>query len=316
MPEERLVWGSSLFQTHKIGDATGWLVGTKLFPVEVAEFTLKDEPAFAGGGYYGFPWAIEEKILKSRETHLANSPKGIKELYDTANGETAILCGSGPSLLNDVNLIPSKPHPGYTVFCLNNALKAVGPGKTDYCFALDWSARPVWYEGVATDGVKAILSFNVPGNILQFFRDRYYFAGPTKLEDQLRKDFGYLESGLLATFSCLHLIYKMGFKRVILLGHDFAYTGYPAMNHWDEPLTTEFAQQQEVHAYQDVFGRPVISDPRLEMNAKVVVAASHFLKKLGVEVINCAEGGLCMTEQQMPFSEALKLGEKHVLQSN
>lgn len=141
--------------------------------------------------------------------------KSMRDLYGKYKGETAFICGAGPSL----NAAPAK-FPGPT-FAINRAIKHV---KADYwCFADVAATRESadhenaknaqWCFGAAlhlffpNQPAYLIEANGIPNNYKIEEKRPLYWTG--------------------ATFSwVLHLAIKTGAKRIIMVGCDFSLTRY------------------------------------------------------------------------------------------
>ena len=159
---------------------------------------------------YNMAKTTQEIINQNRTSHDPKTARGITDLYDTCAGSTAIVCGSGRSLLRDVPKIVEAKRDGANVkvFTINSAMRAFPEGVIDHHFMLDWSAKPEWWEGVNTDGIGLIISPAVPPVVQNNFKDIRYFSGPVPAADKsgaIECDkVGELEQCLHATYSLMH----------------------------------------------------------------------------------------------------------------
>lgn len=141
--------------------------------------------------------------------------KDMRSIYGKHQGQTAFICGAGPSL----NSCPSKL-PGPT-FAINRAIKHV---KADYwCFT---DEKAVHDSGQHENAKAAEWAFsaamhvvfpNVPGYLIE--------ANGQPLDHKLEAERPLYWSG--ATFSwALHWAIKSGCKRIIMIGCEFSIAGY------------------------------------------------------------------------------------------
>ena len=290
--------------------------GQLTIDIGVRDFSMSDDPYDGkepNRGYYGFTPRIKEIVAKNVGDHasMSSGRKGVKELYGIGKGKTAIICGSGRSILKAAESIPPKGDPAHDdliVIALNSSGVALGADKVDYLFALDFSARALdnpecgvksWYPEELRS-LPIVLSSNTPGVLCDLFADRYYFAGPDWTSKQDRADFGFLDIGGIASFSAAHLAYKMGVERVIWIGHDFAYMpdDGKVWNHFDEPMTADWQIKHNVGYATGYDGSPVPCDERLHRNMRCVAGCSYMMADQGIEVINATGFGTLGIHQE------------------
>ena len=302
-----------------------YTVGQRPVNTMVREFSHSDDP-YTGlkenFGYFGFTPKIEEWIKNNTKGHLTfNDCRGVKELYWTGEGKTAIIAGSSRAILDVKDLIPDKgtpEHDDLVVLALNAGGVALGAQKVDYLFTLDYSSRIEWFPEDLRE-LPIILSFNCPDLLGTFFKTRYYFASPLREEAPMRAKYGFLDCGNIASYTCAHMAFKMGVKRIIWVGHEFSYTPDEGRlwNHWNEPMTMEWCTKHNLGYAMDFHGNPVPSDERLAYNARIVAAISYMCGDQGIEVINATGKGTLGIQQMpekdgaaavmtVPFSEAME----------
>ena len=283
-----------------------YAVGTRQITTMVRQFSMADDP-FNGmkehWGYFGFTPEIEKFVKQNTAGHLAfDDCKTVKELYGSAEGKTAIICGSGRSILQARDLIPPKgdpEHDNLVVFALNAAGVALGADKVDYLFALDYSSRVEWYPEEVRS-IPIIMSFNCPDLIGEYFKTRHYFASPLREEGHMREKYGFLDVGNIASYSCAHMAYKMGVKRIIWVGHEFAYIPDEGRiwNHFNDPMTSAWQMKHNVGFADDINGNPVPCDERLIGNMRIIAAISYMTADQGIEVINATGCGTLGIQQE------------------
>ena len=300
MPEGFFIRKDS-FAKDTLGGRKALTTGTKQISICVKDFRMADDPSMGmavGAGYFGFTPEIERHVATNTAGHLTRTDcKTVKELYGTAKGKTAIICGSGRSILDAKPLIPNKgtpEHENLVVFALNASGLALGSEKVDYHFALDYSSRIAWYPEAVRD-IPIIMSFNCPDVMVDFFKDRHYFASPLPADKEMREKFGWLDIGSIATYTCMHMAYKMGVTRIIFVGHEFAYTpdsDGTIWNHWNDKVSWEMAEGYAVGMHPDIHGNPVPTDEQLQYNMRQAAAASYMCGDQGIEVINATGRGI------------------------
>ena len=119
--------------------------------------------------------------------------------------------------------------------------------RLDYYFLLDWFAKEDWWKGLDSKKVTLVTAPAAPPTVVDAFPNRLYFSGAVghinEKAEEPWKDCGYLAQGLHATVSVMHLAYRMGCKRIVFTGHDYACTG--GYYHWDSrlPMNTAFKEK-------------------------------------------------------------------------
>lgn len=300
------------FAKEPAGERQRYVVGTRQVSVCVQSFSMSDDP-FVGlpsnFGYFGFTPQIEEFVKVNTQGHLAlGDCRGVKELYGSEGGKTAIICGSSRSILKAKELIPDKGTPGHenlVVFALNAAGVALGAEKVDYLFALDYSSRIEWYPE-SLRHLPIVMSFNCPDLIGEFFKERYYFASPVREDAAMREKFGFLDVGHIASYSAAHMAFKMGVKRIVWVGHEFSYTPDDGRlwNHFNDPLTMDWLARHEINYAPDFKGNPVSTCERLMHNMRIVAAISYMCAEQGIEVINATGQGTLGIQQEPEGEES------------
>lgn len=255
-----------------------------------------------------FPPTVREVIIENSKAHeAAQDKRGIKELFGTAKGQTCIIAGSGRSLLKDLGAIRSRDRGRTQVIAVNAAFKALGAENVDIVMAIDWSAKKDWWDGENLDNVKCVLGAACPPNMIEMFKNRYYFAGTLSSAmqdaDKSWEKYGSLEQGFIASYTALNLAYKMGFKRVVFVGHDAAYTDM--WYHHNEKITPERCEYLESYIHEDINGKMTVTDKRMYQGMQMLNAASILLEEDGVEVVNCSQEGIWASERRCDLVDAL-----------
>ena len=243
--------------------------------------------------------------------HLASQEwQGVNALDGAHPGETLIVCGSGRSILKNVHEIERRP--GVKVLAINGALKALPSDTVDYYFTLDWKGDQSWWSGVDWEtkhpGIKAVLGLPTPPELVPLFSRRYYFpANYIIAEPQKSKEFaeehGFLAESMLATHSVCHLAYRMGIKKVILLGHDFCITDF--YYNWERRAKNSDAGNNQWILTEDIKGNLTGTTNQMLGNAMVVSATARAMADDGIDVINASQEGLLGLALSMPLDQAL-----------
>ena len=297
---------------------------SQLLPVEinVRRFSTLSKP-FPKDGLF-FPKVgdrVKTRTLENAAVHLASSGwKGVNALDGTAVGKTMILCGSGRSIIHTAPLIP-KDDDDLIVVAVNGALKAMPPGSVDMYFTLDWLSNVEWWRGTDVEamhpGIKGVIGLSAPSELASMFKDRYYFAAnfvaaAPEAADEFSRQHGFLAECELASHSAMHLAYRMGVTKIILLGHDFACTPGEGGSyyHWDEVVEKEHSKGQEFRAVLDMNDKMTVTTDNLIKNCNIINCTAQACAEDGITVINATEGGILAMPLSMPIEMALAYVEE------
>lgn len=289
-----------------------------LYPVDinVRRFSTLDKPWPKDMFFAKVADSVKETSRKNAEAHFAVPGwRGVNALDGKAKGKTMVICGSGRSILKTAPKIP-RDRDDLIVVAINGALKAMPPGSVDIYFTLDWLSNPDWWRGIDMEtthpGIVGVLGLAAPGELATVFKERFYFpanwmlADPEKAEEFVRHH-GFLAECELATHSAMHLAYRMGCSRVILLGHDFACTagegGY--YYHHDEVVTKAHSLNQEFKAILDMNDRMTVSTDNMIKNSNIVNATMQMMAEDGVECWNCSDDGILCPPNTAPLDQVL-----------
>jgi len=239
---------------------------------------------------------VRAQIESNFERHKHLIRDGVAELFGTAPGETVFIVGSGPSLNRNGQCLARMP--GARIIAINGALAyltEVGR-KPDYYFTLDWLGRKEWLEGVDTSGVTLISSVTCPPDVINRFRSYKHFVGMTLTsgsEEEINRKYAYLgqlDAGLTATYSAMHLAYRMGAEKIVLVGQDFAFTD--GLYHWNERCPAGLLEDRKAYPTTDINGYGTFTDYQLDRNMSLIRAAAMWCAEDGLEGINATEGGI------------------------
>lgn len=271
----------------------------------VQRFSTCQNP-YPGRESMGMPPTVKQRIIDNARQHEKAGALGVKDLEGMHKGKIAVICGSGPSLLKDVEFLKSKPK-NVVLVAINGALKALPPEIVDYYFVLDWSAKPEWWDGYDASRIDLVTSPAAPPCVQDAFRRRYYFGGAIRTLDQKVEsdwtEYGNLEVGLHASYSVLHLAYKMGCSRAVFTGHDYALTDMKY--HWYEKTTAPFAKKEFFQLCSDMWGNIAVTGFKMARNAKLLNGAFILSEMDGMPCVNASQEGILLSERRAPMAEAV-----------
>ena len=251
-------------------------------------------------------------------------------------GETAYIVGNGPSLRQDIELLKGKKR---NVFMTNRADDLIERG-LDCEFYMTIDAGPKygerelkWGDLASKSGATGIFSIFAEPRIVKKFKNKMFFNvwgrgsklwqgwedyakerwndghEHTSFEGKKETFYGcVLDSGYNVMFSMLHLVYRMGYKKVVLLGQDHAFSGgYDYFND-EEPfifidektgghalnkkvLKKYTDRSIDVFKTKDIHGETTFTTRVMQDTAKFFSAACQFLNK-EIEIVNCSNEGI------------------------
>lgn len=161
----------------------------------------------------------------------------LRELGGSAPHQTAVICGSGPSLTSFP--IQKAKDAGCVIFAVNKAVQYVREkGLLDYAVVVDPLVPFDWAADDALPGsviCSMVASYVFRGR----FKQQWAFSCPEGVwaskarETQIGKltqielpNLHWINSGLTATFAAMEVCWHMGFKNIVLAGQDFACPGW------------------------------------------------------------------------------------------
>ena len=232
-------------------------------------------------------WDKSQMWSEAIETNRPHIKHGINTLLDSVKDKGVIIAGSGPSLqVEQLKGIDTKK---WDIIACNDAYRALD-GKAKYFMLCETEAKPEWWKNVDRK-TTAILSINAHEDACkQDWNAKFWFAAyPPKPDVPANAEFaesmGVVHEQLNVTMSALNLAYRMGYKRIVFVGCDFAYTG--GESHVGEPATWRHVIYSNAN---DVTGGLVLTDKVLALQARCHEAAVYFLIRGGIDVVNCSKG--------------------------
>lgn len=247
-------------------------------------------------------WNKDAMWSANVEFNRPNIKHGIKTLYDTVCDKGVIIAGSGPSLQTEqLKNIDTKK---WDIIACNDAYRLLD-GQAKYFFLLEAEANKKWWSKIGSKTTAILCIHSHPEAGTQPWNAKFWFtAQPYKdgvpANAELAPELGALHEQLNCTMSAFHLAYMMGYKKIVFVGCDFAYTG-------GKSHVGEQAEYREVIYGNelDVNGGMVLTDKVLSLQARCHEAETYFLERAGVKVINCTEGGIMTGIACKPLAEVL-----------
>jgi len=248
-------------------------------------------------------------------------------------GRTAYLCGNGPSLKNHHQIMIGLPD----IWGCNRIGHYIDKGvKPEYYAVLDAKASDYYGEAEkASRTATGVFSIFANPEVTKFFDNVMWFNvwgkqdGSKSLWSKAQSyafkrwgadKFMALDSGWNVCYSMLHLIYKMGYSKVVLLGMDHAFSGgyeyctsdkpwiFKNGDQWlfDKAVKKKYEGSGGISQHLDIRGQVTWSANIILMALNMFLTASQFVSK-DMEIINCSEDGIL----QAPWIKQDRL-ENHV----
>ena len=270
---------------------------------------------------FSYPPTVSALVKKNYEAVKSKIERGVSEFDDKHNGQIAVICGSGPSLARDIEAIKGLPRDNIKVIAINSAIRPIFD-RVDYYFLIDWMAKREWWQGLDLSNMPCVLAMACPPYTVDDMPNRFYFTGSLGAsmgieEDKKYQKFGYLESGFVASYSAMHMAYRMGFKRIVFVGHDSAYTnlcydytGFKVGMKMIGEATVKNKTRLSVDYLgttmcEDMRGNPTLSDSRMRRGMHMLNAGSILLDEIGIPVINASEEGIWSAERRAKLLDCI-----------
>lgn len=182
---------------------------------------------------------FNRKIPQNRMTHMKNmlNHSNIKQLKDAFSKEDieaipVIIVSAGPSLDKNVHLLEQAKGKAF-IIVVDAALRAMNRVgvQPDMICTIDPKVPDRFYEGVNLDRAMWACGGNARPDIVcangkrVFYYSHFSDYWNEKLENVLEYEFPSLESGGSVSIEAFSLARYLGFKRIILIGQDLAFTG-------------------------------------------------------------------------------------------
>lgn len=144
-----------------------------------------------------------------------------------AHDDIALICGSGPSLLDSLELI--RKYKG-RIFALNNAAKVLFEHGIEVDYQVIIDARPDNVEFVKDQYARAyLMASQVSPDMFKALEGRNVYQWHPLIDgiDALfpDRDMSLVGGGMTVGLSCMALAYTMGFRNLSLFGYDSSYRG-------------------------------------------------------------------------------------------
>lgn len=228
------------------------------------------------------------------------SARDIKEVLDGLDLEKipAILVSAGPSLDKNIRLLKEVKGKAFIV-SVDTAIRAlvredIIPDMTvtiDPCKWID-----VIYQDERIKETPLLMAFdsnrstsyNHTGRKFYFYSE---FRFANELWEKYNKSYIKLESGGSVANDAFSFIRKMGFKNIILIGQDLAYTGdkIHAENSFGKLLNNSVEAKGEVYIIKDINGEDIKTDYAMDIYRRWFEDQITLHK--GMHVIDATEGG-------------------------
>lgn len=275
----------------------------------VENFLNKKDVNLATLSRFDRSWA---RNLVANFLHLKEG-RPVRRLFDLTPGQTALVCGAGPSLTNDINDL-RKIRERCVLIAVDTALHILLKAGIDPDIVVTVDPQPVnryYLEGCensralfVVDPTTSYLSLRlIPPERL------FYTWSPFPLAklfyDHLQEEPGEIAFGGSVSTNAYDLALKLGCRRVLLAGQDLSFTGGLAHAKGavlEERLNYKESRcfRREMHNYRQLSALPVrILPGNVRANDKLVIFHGWFERRFAadladrpeLEILNLASAG-------------------------
>lgn len=253
--------------------------------------------------------------------------RNIKELIESLNKEnvdTAILVSAGPSLDKNVHLLEKVKNKAF-IMAVDTAIKPVlKAGVTpDLTITVD-SHKPkelFMLDDQYLD-IPMIVCLQSNADVLEKYRGkRFYSYNFDKSFYNIYQKEDYMEicldSGGSVANDAFSFLVKCGFKNIIFIGQDLAYsnTKTHAGNAYDKEDVIKFEKSDRHFLIEDIYGNSVYTEENMNLYRKWF--EKNILNYKDINFVDATEGGAKIEGTKiMNFSEAIDLYIKDLEESN
>ncbi len=228
----------------------------------------------------------------------AKDNEGLDKFINAWEEKCVIICGSGPSLIENKRWIP-EDDPRFEVIAINEACSILEPEQIDYCFLADRAVEkhPEWFPEEVTESTTLITHNITPPDIVDWW-DNVYFWRSNNLDnaddERVMKNLQHLhplDVGQTATYSCFHFAYLTGSPYIIFGGQDFSCTS--EMYSAGTTLTAGTAEAQDMFLTDGLTeDEVVLTCDRLVRNMRIIKGAAAFVGDDQRVVVNGSGRGI------------------------
>lgn len=217
------------------------------------------------------------------------------------SGIPAIIVSAGPSL--DKNITELKKAEGKAfIIVVDTALKAVLRAgiKPDLTVCIDPRKETVFFAHDEIKNIPAVFGMDITADVIKKHCGKRFYIGSGKLDIAnafsrkfKNEDYEILNSGGSVANVAFSLAVKMGFKTIILIGQDLAFTD--GKGHTkdayddDEKNSSDAANCPGICEVEDIYGNPVKTEVRMRSYIEWFENAIRYYND--VKVIDATEGG-------------------------
>ena len=231
----------------------------------------------------------EKEILANVLENSKKIKKWVKQ--EEPHGRTLLICGSGPSIKDDLKLIGDLQDDGCDVWALNNCANFLAKSGiiADYQVIMDAQPRTIELVGMAADYLfssqvnpelfmikpKATLWHSTYGNVMVDEQDGF---------PEHEEDYCLIGSAISIGNTVLGLAYAMGYRNIHLFGYDSSHDGdsshviKQAINN-DDPTTFVYFKE-----------KTYLCSLTMKLQADHFIDRVDALKKLGCQIFVHGDG--------------------------
>lgn len=210
----------------------------------------------------------------------------------------AILVSAGPSLDKNISYLKEAKGKAFLI-AVDAALRALVKENIipDMAVTIDpgkW--LQVLFEDERMKEIPLLISLDANGAASRFHRGkRFYFYGEFRFINEIWEKYGKnylkLETAGSVANDAFSFVRRMGFKNIILIGQDLAYTGdkVHSDNSYGELRNNNVSTKGEVYVIKDIYGNDVKTDYAMDIYRRWFEDQIRLHKD--IHVIDATEGG-------------------------
>lgn len=198
-----------------------------------------------------------------------------------AHDRVAVICGSGPSLADDLAAVASWESSGATIFALNGAAKFLGDHSIEPHYQVILDAREETANLVWPGAKKHLLASQVHPKTLASVPGAWlYHCEIGGTDDLLPRQEGYvlIHGSASVGNTALPLVYALGYRKIHLYGYDSSHKG--AKSHpFPQPMNAG-----EPCAHVSFNGKQYLTSFVMKMQAERFQQIARILEEMGCEL--------------------------------
>jgi hypothetical protein len=250
---------------------------------------------------------------KFRENWLFNEFKNLRTISDTSairhfmgqfKNIPAIIVSAGPSLEKNIHLLNGIKE-NALIICAGSSIRAMKRNMVSPHFLLGIDPGEIntrVYNDLNLEDLYFLYNFTFNYGVVEKLRGKKVIFRtnveifPAFIEEKLKYEFGFINSGLSCAHNCLDLAYLLGCNPIIFIGQDLAYTSNKRYAEGQISSSQKYLGAGELppgcFITKDIYGQDTVTDKSLDSFRIVFEAMIANLYHGKVQIINATEGGV------------------------